>query len=121
MSVLEQAAVALAVFFGGIVLLRLLSSPLKLVLRLGANTVLGFAALWLLRRVLTRRQMWVAGMAGGICHNVGQIAVAIALTRTPALVVYLPWMVLCGMGTGLFTGLCARFLLEKLPEKLKTW
>lgn len=86
-----------------------------------AGGLLCFAALWLLHRVLPRRQMWVAGMAGGICHNVGQIAVAIALTRTPALVVYLPWLVLCGMGTGLFTGLCARFLLEKLPEKLKKW
>ena len=28
---------------------------------------------------------------------------------------------LSGMATGLFTGLCARFLLEKLPEKLKKW
>ena len=51
MSVLEQAAVALAVLFGGIVLLRLLASPAKLVLRLAANTALGFAALWLLGRL----------------------------------------------------------------------
>ena len=51
MSVLEQSAVALAVLFGGMVLLRLLSSPLKLVLRLAANTALGFAALWLLGRL----------------------------------------------------------------------
>ena len=49
MSVLEQVAVALAVLFGGMVLLR--SSPLKLVLRLAANTALGFAALWLLGRL----------------------------------------------------------------------
>lgn len=51
MSVLEQAAVALAVLFGGMVLLRLLASPAKLVLRLAANTALGFAALWLLGRL----------------------------------------------------------------------
>lgn len=86
-----------------------------------AGGLLCFAALWLLHRILTRRQLWAAGIVGGICHNIGQITMAIALTRTPALLVYLPWLILCGMGTGLFTGLCARFLLEKLPEKLKKW
>ena len=49
MSVLEQAAIALLVLFGGVALLRLLSSPLKLVLQLAANTALGFAALWLVQ------------------------------------------------------------------------
>ncbi len=86
-----------------------------------AGGLLCYAVTWLLRRLLTHRQLWVAGVLGGICHNVGQLAAAIAITRTPALGVYLPWLLLCGMGTGLFTGLCARLLLEKLPEKLKKW
>ena len=86
-----------------------------------AGGLLCFAVTCLLRKLLTTRQLWVAGVLGGICHNVGQLAVAIAITRTPTLVSYLPWLLLCGMGTGLFTGLCARFLLEKLPEKLKKW
>lgn len=85
-----------------------------------AGGLVCYAVTCLLRR-LTPRQTWVVGVLGGMCHNVGQLAVAILLTRTPALWVYLPWLLLCGMGTGLFTGLCARFLLEKLPEKLKKW
>lgn len=49
MSVLEQAALALLVLFGGVAILRLVSTPLKLTLRLIANTALGFGALWLLQ------------------------------------------------------------------------
>ena len=49
MSVLEQAAIALLVLFGGVAVLRLVSTPLKLTLRLIANTALGFGALWLLQ------------------------------------------------------------------------
>ena len=86
-----------------------------------AGGLLCYAVTCLLRKLVTSRQLWVAGVLGGICHNVGQMAVAIAITQTPALAVYLPWLLLCGMATGLFTGLCARFLLEKLPKKLKKW
>lgn len=88
-----------------------------------AGGLLCYAVTCLLRKVLTRRQLWVAGVLGGIFHNVGQLAAAaaVAIIQTPSLVVYLPWLLLCGMGTGLFTGLCAQFLLKKLPEKLKKW
>lgn len=49
MSVIEQAAVALAALFLMALLLRLLASPLRLVLGLLCNAALGLAALWLLR------------------------------------------------------------------------
>lgn len=86
-----------------------------------AGGLLCYAVTCLLRRFIPPRQLWAAGVLGGICHNVGQMAVAIAITRTPALAVYLPWLLLCGMGTGLFTGLCAQFLLKKLPLQYKMW
>jgi len=85
-----------------------------------AGGLLCYAVTCLLRR-LPRGQLWVAGIIGGMCHNVAQLAVAVLLTHTPALAVYLPWLLLCGMGAGLFTGLCAQFLLKKLPEKLQKW
>jgi len=69
-----------------------------------------------LRRVLTKKQIWVCSAIGGICHNIGQLAAAIVIAGTPALVVYLPWLVLCGMAAGLFTGLCAQFLTIRLSK-----
>ena len=67
----------------------------------------------LLRRILTAKQVWAAGAAGGLLHNLGQMAVALAVTRTPGLLVWLPVLLLCGLGTGLFTGLCAQLLLRR--------
>ena len=49
MSIVEKAAVGLVIAFLAVTCLRLLSTPLKLVLRLVLNAALGFGALWLLQ------------------------------------------------------------------------
>ena len=67
----------------------------------------------LLRKVLTKKQLWVAGCLGAVAHSLGQMAVAIVLTGTPGLVVYLPVMIASGIVTGLFTGLCAQLLVGR--------
>lgn len=66
-----------------------------------------------LKRVLTPKQLWVAGCLGAVAHSIGQMGMAILLTQTPGLVVYLPVMVAVSILTGCFTGLCAQFLLER--------
>ncbi|MCD7756499.1 MAG: Gx transporter family protein [Firmicutes bacterium] len=73
-----------------------------------------------LRRVLTLRQLWAAGALGAMGHSVGQMAAAIAISRTPALIVYLPAMLACSIVTGVFTGLCAQFLLNRGDSLWKT-
>ena len=75
-----------------------------------------YVAMLLLCRALTKRQIWLCSCIGGVCHNAGQMVAAILIARTPALVVYLPWLVLCGMAAGLFTGLCAQFLTARLDK-----
>lgn len=69
-----------------------------------------------LRRVLTKKQIWVAGAIGAVAHNFGQILVAIALTRTPGLIVYLPILMVSGILAGAFTGMAAQALLGRLEE-----
>lgn len=66
-----------------------------------------------LKKILKQKQLWVAGCLGAVAHSVGQMAMAVALTATPGLVVYLPVMIAVSIVTGLFTGLCAQFLLER--------
>ena len=70
-----------------------------------------------LKRLLTNKQLWVAGALGAVAHSIGQMAMAVALTATPGLVVYLPVMIVCSIITGIFTGLCAQFVLIR-GEKL---
>ena len=98
-----------------IVVIRILLGNLasgQLLYSLGGG-LLSFAGMALLCRILTAKQVWAAGAAGGLLHNLGQMAVALAVTRTPGLLVWLPVLLLCGLGTGLFTGLCAQLLLRR--------
>lgn len=67
----------------------------------------------LLRRLLTVKQLWVAGALGAIAHSVGQMAVAVAMTGTPSILIYLPVLIAISIITGTFTGLCAQVLVNR--------
>ncbi len=82
--------------------------------------LLCWLAMLVLRRVVSRRQVWVCSVIGAMCHNIGQILVAIWMTRTPSLIVYLPVLLVSGILTGLFTGLVAQFVLQRLEGAQKS-
>ena len=65
------------------------------------------------RKILRKNQLWEAGCLGAIAHSVGQMLMAVVLTGTPSLFVYLPVMIAVSIVTGLFTGLCAQFLMNR--------
>lgn len=73
-----------------------------------------------LKKLLTGKQLWVAGALGAIAHSLGQMCVAILLTGTPGLIIYFPIMIASSIVTGSFTGLCAQFLLERGEKLWKT-
>lgn len=83
-----------------------------------AGGLLSLAVMLLLRKTLAHRQIWVASVLGGICHNVGQILVAMAVTATPSIAIYLPVLILSGLAAGLFTGLCAQYLINHMKKIL---
>jgi len=85
-----------------------------------AGGALAIVTTILLRKLLTKKQLWVAGILGAVAHSIGQMAMAVAITRTVGLVSYLPVMILCSIVTGLFTGLCAQFLLDRGEDIWKT-
>ena len=73
-----------------------------------------------LKRILTSKQLWVAGCLGAVAHSVGQMITAIAIAGTPGLIIYLPVMIVCSIITGLFTGLCAQVLVNRGDRLWKT-
>ena len=83
-----------------------------------AGGLLSLAVMLLLCKTLAHRQIWVASVLGGICHNVGQILVAMAVTATPSIAIYLPVLILSGLAAGLFTGLCAQYLINHMKKIL---
>ena len=51
----------------------------------------------------------------------GQLAAAIVISSTPALAVWLPFLLPAGMAAGLFTGLCAQLVLNRGEKIWKTF
>ena len=106
----EALAILLVrVFLGNLVTGQMMSLFYSL-----AGGLLSFACMALILRILKKDQIWVAGVTGGITHNIGQMAVAVFVTRTTALLAYLPVLILCGIVTGALTGLVAQLLIQKL-------
>ena len=85
-----------------------------------AGGALAIALTIALKPLLRENQLWVAGCAGAVAHSIGQMAVAVWVSGTPGLLVYLPILIAVSIVTGLFTGLCAQFLLNRGKHFWKT-
>ena len=85
-----------------------------------AGGCLAIAVTILLKCFLKPSQLFVAGVFGAIAHSIGQMAAAILISGTPQLIVYLPVMVAISIVTGLFTGLCAQYMVNHGGKLWKT-
>ena len=73
-----------------------------------------------LKLVLQQKQIWIAGCLGAVAHGIGQMAVAVPLSGTPSVLIYLPVLIVAGIITGTFTGLCAQVLVNRGSKLWKT-
>ena len=53
-------------------------------------------------------------IAGGVCHNIGQLVVAAIVVETFSVTYYIPYLLLAGMVTGMVIGFTAAKMLEHL-------
>ena len=111
---------ALAILFVRIFLGAVFSGQFSTIFYSAAGGALAWLTTVILKKIVTPRQIWVAGCLGAISHSMGQMIAAVVITATPGLVLYLPVMILCSMISGLFTGLCAQVLLNRGNEFWKT-
>lgn len=111
---------AAAILTVRVILGAVFSGQLMSLLYSASGGALGLLVSILLRKLLTRKQIWVAGVLSAMAHNVGQILAAILVTRTPELMVYLPVLLCCGILAGLFTGLAAQALINHLHRLFQT-
>lgn len=82
-----------------------------------AGAFLSFAAMLLLKRFTPLSTVSVS-VAGGLCHNIGQIVTACLIMETAAIAIELPWLFLSGTIAGIAVGVAASFLI-KSTEKMK--
>ena len=55
---------------------------------------------------------------GGVCHNIGQILIAIVVVETVSLLYYLPILILSGTVAGVLIGILASVLIRHLEKAL---
>lgn len=79
-----------------------------------AGGCLCFVAMVLLHRILGGHFQYLTSMFGALFHNLGQLAIALLITEVSGVLVYLPFLLLSGLITGLFTGLCAHLIQRYL-------
>ncbi len=82
-----------------------------------AGAILSLAVMLLLKKTGCFSSVGVS-MAGGVCHNIGQIAVAMLLLQTPHVAYYLPILLVSGTVAGLFVGFLGGLLLKKTAHLL---
>lgn len=109
----------LAIVLVRIVLGNLVTGQPAAMLYALAGGLTSYAAMALLYRALKPEQLWVCGVAGGIVHNLGQTAVALAVTQTAELLLCLPMLLLCGALTGALTGTCGQLAEKRLGGHLR--
>lgn len=83
-----------------------------------AGGLLSFAVMTLLRRC-PRFSLIGVSCAGGFAHNIGQLALAVLITGSPGLFLYLPVLGPCGLVTGFLIGFAASRTLLRLPPFLQ--
>lgn len=105
---------ALAVLLLRCVLGSLLSGQVSALLYSLGGGLLSWAVMVPARKITTDRQIFAVSILGAMVHNLGQILVAVAVTATPGLFVYLPLLLASGIVTGAFTGLAAQSLTAHL-------
>lgn len=57
-------------------------------------------------------------IVGGVCHNIGQLALAIVVLDSVSLLYYMPVLLISGLITGLLIGIGAEQVLKRIPRLL---
>lgn len=79
-----------------------------------AGGLLCLAGMLLLKKVIPGNYLWLCSVFGAIFHNTGQMAAALIVARSIAVLAHYPLLIVSGCIAGMFTGLCAQFVLKRL-------
>ena len=105
---------ALLVLSGRVFLGAVFSGQMMTLIYSAAGGFLSWCTVILLRKLLTRDQIWLASPVAAVFHNLGQLLAAAAVLRSWAVMAWLPYLIIAAILAGLFTGVAAQALLRRL-------
>lgn len=95
------ARILLGSFFTG--------NPSTLIYRFSGG-IICFIAEWLLLKLFSDKYIKEISAVGAIIHNITQLTVAGIVLKTSYVFYYFPYLLIAGIVTGYFTGVCVWFL-----------
>ena len=105
-----EAAMILA---GRIFLGAVFAGNFSSILYSAAGGVCAILVTILLRKIVTKNQLWAAGSQGAVAHSLGQVTAAAVMMGSVGVFVYLPALAAVSVVTGFCTGLCAQYLVNR--------
>ena len=81
-----------------------------------AGSTLSYAVMCLSVNALSGERLWAVSVLGALAHNAGQLGVAYFVTQTPQVLWYTPFLVISGILTGAFVGLCVMYFSKHLKK-----
>lgn len=73
----------------------------------------------LVHRLVGKKYIYLTSLMGAVAHNTGQILAACFILRSPGVFAYLPYLMVSGIVTGLFTGFVCLFADRYFPRGLR--
>lgn len=77
------------------------------------------AAMLVIHHILGKEQIVITSIVGAIFHNIGQTLTAFVILQSVSVTAYLPILLLCGVATGIFTGLCTKATYKRMGQLMK--
>ncbi|MBQ9747023.1 MAG: Gx transporter family protein [Clostridia bacterium] len=104
---------AAAVSFVRILIVSLLFGNTMTLAYSFAGALLSLAVMSILKKLDFLSGIGVS-VAGGVCHNLGQVLVAMLLLDTAEIGYYMIILAVTGTISGIFVGLCGNFIIKRL-------
>lgn len=116
---LDSKKDAFLVLFLRLTLATMFGGNLSSFMYSAAGGILSFFAMVFVKEVF-KEKVSIIGVsaAGAIFHNVGQLLIASSIVKNIGVMLYLPILSAMGIGTGIFIGITANYMvghLKKLP------
>ena len=78
--------------------------------------VLCLIVMALINKLLNRKYIFLTSILGAIAHNAGQIIAAYFVLKMSGIFVYVPFLMISGVVTGLFTGIICYYADKYIPH-----
>ncbi len=103
---------ALAILLARIFIGTLFCAQPSVILYSLAGGILSYLVLLALHRLIPQNRLWICSAFAAVAHNLGQILMACLILSTTAVFYYFPFLIVSGIVSGTFTGVCAQLCIK---------